>query len=169
VADGNFISGTLTPDVQQSLTNYFRRKEAKINKALREKLIESADYLKEKIAEYAPQQTGQLRQTILSLPVSGITTDGTGFSFTKTGIMKLSLNLVRRKDKQIRWVNNGTGIYGPTGQPIRPKSGEYLYFEVGGQLIRTRQVAGQEGQHFIERALSVSKLIISTKIRSALR
>lgn len=49
----------------------------------------------------------------------------------------------------------GTGIYGPTGRPIRPKNGPFLVFQPRGlgHVIRVRSVRGQPGQHYMRQAL----------------
>ena len=50
-------------------------------------------------------------------------------------------------------VHDGTGIYGPTGRPIRAQRGRYLVFEVGGRTIFARQVRGQRANPFLRDAL----------------
>lgn len=63
------------------------------------------------------------------------------------------------------WVHEGTGIYGPRGQPIKPKRGRYLVFEArnarttprgGGNLVFARQVRGQRPQRFLLNALKAA-------------
>lgn len=60
------------------------------------------------------------------------------------------------------YVHEGTGIYGPKGQPIRPKRGRYLVFEARnarttprgrGNIVFARQVRGQHPQRFLLEAL----------------
>ncbi len=163
-----FLSATLTPDVKKALDKYLKNKEGVISARLRTQLKESIEYIRNKVAEYAPEQSGDLKSTILSLPISGLG-NGLSFSFKDDRKLTLTLPLNRRRDQKILWVNRGTGIYGPNRRRIYPTSSEFLYFEVDGHLIRTRSIAGQRGQRFIQRALAVSKLIISTKISSALK
>jgi len=43
----------------------------------------------------------------------------------RTGILKATA-------RHAGWVHEGTGIYGPHKQPIRPKSGKALKFTIGG-------------------------------------
>lgn len=161
-----FITFSLSTDVKKSLSSYLRKKEQVMGNNLRTKLKESLEYIRDKMEEYAPEQTGKLKRTISSLPISS---KGLSFSLEKNGKMTFYFALNRQKDKQILWVDRGTGVYGPTGQPIRPVSSNFLYFEVNGQLIRTRSVLGQKGQRFIQSALNVSKLIVQSKIRSAIK
>ena len=49
----------------------------------------------------------------------------------------------------------GTGIYGPKGQVIRPKKAPFLVFQPRGlgHIIRVRSVKGQRGQHYMRDAL----------------
>lgn len=63
------------------------------------------------------------------------------------------------------YVHEGTGIYGPKGQPIRPKRGQYLVFEARnarttprgrGNLVFAREVRGQRPNRFLLRALQAA-------------
>lgn len=49
----------------------------------------------------------------------------------------------------------GTGIYGPLGQVIRPRRKPFLVFQPRGlgHVIRVRSVRGQPGQHYMRDAL----------------
>lgn len=60
------------------------------------------------------------------------------------------------------YVHEGTGVYGPKGQPIKPKRGKYLVFQARnarttaagrGNLVFARQVKGQRPQRFLLEAL----------------
>jgi hypothetical protein len=52
------------------------------------------------------------------------------------------------------FVHDGTGVYGPTGQPIRPKHYSYLVFTTkSGILIHATSVRGQRGTPFLKDAL----------------
>lgn len=97
-----------------------------------------------------------------------------------TGRARASLTMVLMKDanglfvrvgspyEYVRYLNDGTGIYGPRGTPIRPVSARFLRWPavnnsgsgprryVGGataQYIFARQVRGIKGDRFLERAL----------------
>ncbi len=48
-------------------------------------------------------------------------------------------------------VNNGTGIYGPRGQAIRPRSAPYFVLNFRGVELRLPSVRGQRPARFIER------------------
>lgn len=37
-------------------------------------------------------------------------------------------------DKRYEWIDQGTGIYGPKKQAIKPKRSKYFRFRIGGQL-----------------------------------
>lgn len=50
-----------------------------------------------------------------------------------------------------RYVIEGTGIYGPKGQPIYPRSKKALAFSVGGASVVVRSVKGQRPNPFQER------------------
>lgn len=57
----------------------------------------------------------------------------------------------------------GTGIYGPTGRPIVPKTAMgLLAFKPRGSshIIRVRSVRGQPGQHFMAKSLAETVVTI---------
>jgi hypothetical protein len=55
------------------------------------------------------------------------------------------------------FVMKGTGIYGPKGQPIRPKTAEYLVFRGrDGGLVYVKQVRGQRPNPFLVEALKTA-------------
>lgn len=58
-----------------------------------------------------------------------------------------------------RWVHDGTGIYGPTGQPIRPRRAKRLRFVPRGQtrVVYARQVAGMRPNRFLVNALPAAR------------
>lgn len=70
-------------------------------------------------ASTAPSDTGRLRASHRQkLTVSGLTLTGSVYSTASYA----------------GYVNRGTGIYGPSGQPIRPKSGQFLVFRAGRMI-----------------------------------
>ena len=167
------IECKLIPDVQTALKKYFKKKNEIIGSKLKIKLKESMEYLRTMIADFAPEGSSvpHLKDIINSLPISAISGNASHFDIEKNGKMSIVIVMNRKKDEKIRWVNNGTGIYGPFNCPIisnkmppRP-----MKFEIGGETIIVWKVRGQKGQKFIQKAVSQSKLIISTKIRSAFK
>lgn len=157
------------PDLSKLLRDYFKRKEGKIGTKLRTKLKESMEYVRDRMVDLAPEVTGDLKSLISTLPVSAIAGNSAGFSLSNNGKISISMPLNRKKDRKILWVDRGTGVYGPSGEPIVPQSAPNLVFEIGGRIIRTKSVKGQKGQQFIRRALNVSKIVILSKVRSAIK
>lgn len=51
----------------------------------------------------------------------------------------------------------GTGVYGKSGTPIRPKRGRFLVFKVGGRTIFARSVRGSKGHFYMKKALDEVK------------
>ena len=60
----------------------------------------------------------------------------------------------------------GTGIYGPSGQPITPKRSSVLAFKVGGTTVFARSVAGTKPKRFMAKGLQAVRDNM-TKIRDA--
>lgn len=61
--------------------------------------------------------------------------------------------VVEATAKHARFVHDGTGVYGPTGLPIQPKTRSVLKFRVGGVTVFAPSVRGQRGTHFLRDAL----------------
>lgn len=154
----------ITRDLGQVVEDIDRRKRI----ALVRKAQESLQYVKEKIASFAPAESGDLRTTILSLPTTSIKTRGLSIMYG-SGSIEISVLLGRKKDRKIRWVNDGTGLFGPHRRMIYPKKKSLMTFKVDGKWISVKRTKGQKGQKFIQRAIRASKLIVSSKILSALK
>jgi hypothetical protein len=55
-----------------------------------------------------------------------------------------------------KWVHNGTGIYGPSHEPIRPHApNKFLHFEVDGKSVFARSVKGQKPNPYLDRAFVI--------------
>lgn len=56
-------------------------------------------------------------------------------------------------------VHNGTGVFGPSGSPIRPRSARFLVFvpRGGSQKVFARQVRGMEPNPFLLNALAAAR------------
>lgn len=163
------FSVKLSSNFKTEIESYFRAKEGRINPILKAKLFESMEYLRDRMADYAPSDSGELREIINSLPISATSGTKSSFSFTESGSIQVIMRLDRRKDRKIVWADKGTGTYGPFRRVIRPINGEFLVFEVDGQFIKTRSTLGKQGTHFIRSAIRVSKTIITSKIISGIR
>jgi hypothetical protein len=100
----------------------------------------------------APARTGRLRGSIevATVPrvVSGVSTFG----------VVVGTNL-----RYAPWVINGTGVYGPSHSPIRPRQAKFLVFvdrRARGRSARVnfaKQVAGQRGNNFLKDALPAAR------------
>lgn len=67
--------------------------------------------------------------------------------------------LVGTNVKYARWVHDGTGIYGPRGVPIRPRTKKFLRFKPRGarRYIYARSVKGMKPNRFLTNALSAAR------------
>lgn len=65
------------------------------------------------------------------------------------------IRAVRSAAKYASWVNDGTGIYGPRGEIIKPKLGRLLGpFMYNGRKIAVPWIRGQKPQHFVEKSIA---------------
>ncbi len=102
-------------------------------------LMESASQLSEKAKEKAPFKIGQLRN---SIQVSGPLFSSDNIQAT-----------VATNVKYAPYQEYGTGIYGPSGTPIVPKSAPFLVFQLGdGTWRRSKSVKGVRPKYFMRDA-----------------
>jgi hypothetical protein len=65
--------------------------------------------------------------------------------------------VVEATARHARFVHEGTGVYGPTGLPIQPRTRSVLKFRVGGGMtIFAPSVRGQRGTHFLRDAMAAA-------------
>lgn len=58
-----------------------------------------------------------------------------------------------------RWVHDGTGIYGPRGMPIRPRTAPFLVFrwkKMNNKLMVVKSVKGMKPNPFLKDALKAA-------------
>ncbi len=62
---------------------------------------------------------------------------------------------IKSPAKYVKYVNDGTGIYGPHKTPIYSKHvGKPLAFPINGQMVYVRMIKGQKPQKIVERSIS---------------
>lgn len=163
-----FISIKMDKDIKKEINKYVEKKGDVLSRILRKKVKESCEYVRSKMQDYAPTgETGDLKELIGEIPINLITIDKV--SLIQDAKLVVQLDLSSKKFRKIIWVDKGTGIYGPNRRLIRPVNAQFLYYEIDGVLHRSKTVKGQRGKRFIKSAVNTSKLIIKTKIRSALK
>jgi len=52
-----------------------------------------------------------------------------------------------------KFVHDGTGIYGPRGRVIIPRTAPFMVFEIDGKLFRRHEVYGQRPQPYLKEAM----------------
>lgn len=94
------------------------------------------------------------------------------------GRLAASFNLERLSDEEYRitsnvlyalFVQEGTGVFGPTGQPIVPVSASVLVFEIGGETIFARSVRGMQANPYVDRAMEKAEMRIEEFAAMALQ
>lgn len=53
-----------------------------------------------------------------------------------------------------RWQDEGTGIFGPSGMRIFPKTAKALRFEIGGEVLYRKSVAGSPATRFFSEPMA---------------
>lgn len=113
------------------------------------------------------QLTGQgmLRELKLTSPVDhGLLRS---WFFARMGADEID---IKTPANYAKFVNDGTGIYGPFGTPIiHPVIGKKFAFQVNGQMVYTRMIKGQKGQKFVERSIDATKQRITEYFMIAIK
>ncbi len=77
---------------------------------------------------------------------------------------------IRTPAQYAKYVNDGTGIYGPYNTPIvHPTIGKKFAFQVNGQMVYTRIIRGQKGQKFVEKSIETTKSRIVDYFKIAIK
>ena len=70
--------------------------------------------------------------------------------------------LFRNEVEYSAWVEEGTGVFGPTGQVITPKTARMLHFVArDGAVIFTKSILGMPGRSFVEDAFDEDEVVES--------
>ncbi len=56
-----------------------------------------------------------------------------------------------------KFQEEGTGVYGPTGSPVVPRTARVLAWQSGGITIFARSVRGVQGKHYFQAGLQAAK------------
>ena len=160
------IDFKINKDISKELENYFRKTNKSLDRVLRDAVIDQRNKLIKMLAANAPKKKGKLRTTIRSLPKPTYKSSGNPLGDRSISI---SIPMIRKKDRQILWVNNGTGIYGPAKQPIVPQESNYLVFKIGRKWFKTKSVKGQKGQKFIQKTMREFSPKLNVAISQAIK
>jgi len=145
---------SLSLAVNKALAKDFAKYKRKVE-------IKVANRFKVLASEIAPdgvrEKTGKkLRNILLDLKIrTDSSRSGINVNFDKS-TRTVKIYLVTNSDSEnslINWTNYGTGVYGPKGRPIRPKTKPFLAWkDENGVWHRAKEVAGQPGKHYLREA-----------------
>lgn len=130
------------------LARGLRELDEKAPRLLRELIEDSARVAAQSAEIYAPHgATGNLAKEI---DHTRATSDEFGGYEAQAGVRPVD-EAGASKDYPF-WVEAGTGIYGSTGETIKPRVGNFMVFEYRGRLFVTKEIKGQEGRRYFESA-----------------
>jgi len=110
---------------------------ADIGKRIYRGMMQATKAAEAEVVMEEPYREGNLRAgTVSSVKGSGATTVGT----------------VKVTASYGPYVHDGTGVFGPYGQPIYPRMKKALAFTIGGRKIVRKKVWGQKPNPFVTRA-----------------
>lgn len=90
----------------------------------------------------APRKTGNLKRSIQAVPVTGSAGTFLGKTIQNKTVAKYGV-----------FVERGTGIFGPKGEPIRPTSKPFLVWKNNGHWYRKKSVKGMRPRPYMKPAL----------------
>lgn len=112
----------------------------------------TAPFVREAVRDRAEQVAEVARRIVPS--DSGTLRDSIKVQVRRQG--NQTVGIVEATAKHAMWVHQGTGLYGPHRQRIRPKRAKFLHWtDKGGQEWFRRSVRGMKGRPFLTDALSV--------------
>ena len=105
-------------------------------------LANSSNKIQSEARKRAPHRTGSLQRSILAY-------------------LKYPLAIVQVNEKYGVYIEQGTGIYGPEGRPIRPVKAKVLVFKIGGRTIFTKEIKGIRAKPFFAPGIQASQTYVS--------
>lgn len=116
----------------------FKKAPAVVNDQLQRGVKEAGKTILTIEKKEAPVGTGNLRRLIQFSysPISAMVWPSAGYAV---------------------FVNEGTGLYGPRKDFIRPKRAKVLAFKKGGKMIFAKKVKGQKANPFVERTRDLAE------------
>ena len=104
---------------------------ANVRPLMQATLVNAGSKIQSNVRIMAPHRTGTLQRSVL--------------------LEKDNLEVaVRVNEKYGNFIEHGTGIFGETGQPIRPKSKRALAFTSGGMNVVVKSVKGMKAKPFFK-------------------
>jgi hypothetical protein len=128
-------------------------KQEMIGVHLKETVEDIATFAAFTAQDYVGKQTGNLGMNITSTKasLSAEKSIGNAAYEARAG--------VRKTAPYGKWVEEGTGIYGPHNTPIVSPTGKTLVFFWRGQMHYRKSVRGQKPQRYMRRAYETTKTI----------
>lgn len=150
------MSYRLSVDVigAKELDEAFRRAPQTVARELSRAIGRTAFKVEATAKEKAPIDKGNLRGSITTEGPSVIGHDVQAKVGTNIGYA--------------RYQEEGTGIYGPSRQPIRPKNASVLAWKSGGKWHYARQVRGVRPVRFFKKAREEARPFLTEQMRGAL-
>lgn len=140
------FNATIQVDGLDDLLRDVRRVGGNADRIMRGFLTNATNKIQSEARSRAPHKTGALQRSILP------------------EINDLDA-LVAVNEKYGVWIEEGTGIYGPTGQPIRPKKAKMLVFSIGGRKIVTKSVKGTKAKPFFKPGIKAAEPYIEAQFK----
>ena len=149
------MSYRLSVDVigAEELSRAFRQAPELTKRELSRAIGDSARTIEGKAKRYAPVDQGILRASIHT----------EGPRVTSNNVEAI----VGTNVKYAKMQEEGTGIYGPKKQPIRPVHGKFLVWKKAGQTFFARSVKGVKPQWYFKRAKEEGKPAFADAMRDA--
>lgn len=94
--------------------------------------------MKETVTNNTPQETGVAKSN---------------WTITKSG----NTHTIQNTTHYLKWVNDGTGLYGPRHKRITPTHANVLHFYWKGREWFLKSVRGQKPQKFVEKSIDETK------------
>lgn len=139
------------PEAQQRLRAVNRQRIVRGTQFFARKRLEEG---LEPVKQEAPVDTGVLQDSI-SIDIKS---QGDVLTATLTATAE-----------HAEWVHEGTGIFGPVGEPIIPVRSKVLVFKIADRLIITKSVKGQPANPFLRRGAKILRDKVASTLPKEVR
>jgi len=112
-------------------------------------LVNSVNKIQSEARAHAPHKTGTLQRSILTQ-------------------VDYPEGQVQVNEKYGIWLEEGTGIYGPTGSRITPKKAKALAWGSGGSMVFARSTKGMKARPFFKPGIEKSVEYINAQFQKVI-
>jgi len=140
----------------------FSEAQQRLRAINRQRIVRSTQFFARKRLEEGLEQVRQ------EAPVdTGVLQDSIGIDIKSQG--DILTGTLTATAEHAEWVHEGTGIFGPSGEPIIPVRSKVLVFQIADRLVITKSVKGQPANPFLRRGAKILRDRVASTLPKEVR